>query len=323
MTVFGQAEHLNVADYVRVNDIGIKIIHKKKLKKDIDKLDLSKADKKRLESRLKAEEKDLKASLKQFNKVVYAERRANEFALRTGQVDSSKANSLEQSDDILIAKRSDKVFDLLESELEEEEALEAKKDTIPEHPIRPNKRSQYPWNQDVEKIFCPWKIKYIDAFERDTLLHSPNHLIYHNGKKEVDIATGEMQLQVLKENRRYYFEIQLDLDLQEAKQAYQFSEHTKLVFQLKDKLKTQVSFLFSGYSQVAQTTSDFSKQNISGRFLISKPKAQQLVEAKWTSIQLQFLGQTQVFLLSKNFTSKAEKSDISSLYKPFLECLSQ
>ena len=63
--VFAQ-ENIHIKDYIRINDIGIKIIDKKKLKKDIEKLELSKEQIKTLKARLKEEEKEEKSGIKTF-----------------------------------------------------------------------------------------------------------------------------------------------------------------------------------------------------------------------------------------------------------------
>ena len=308
-------ENIHIKDYIRINDIGIKIIDKKKLKKDIDKLELSKEALKTLKTRLKSEEKEEKKEIKTFNAEVYKRRREEEFSIRATNQSSTTTDTVpDVSSDQLFAKRVDKVFD---EEVEEEpEVVEEEKD---EHPVIPNKRKDYPWTSELSDKPCDWDIYFVDALERDTVFKSKTHTIFYNNKKQPDVPEAKVDMFVVKENNTHFLEIKYTFSNLEINQALKLSNGNSIRFALKNK--SSVIIPFSGHAQKASISSDFKQQEISGRYKLSRPIIDSLLMSKWKSLHIKVGNQQFMLILSKNFTSKAEKSDISDLFKPHLSCI--
>ncbi len=307
---------IHIKDYIRINDIGIKIIDKKKLKKDIDKLSLSKDVLKSLKSRLKNEEKEEKAGIKSYNAEVYKKRREEEFSIRaTNQTSTTTDTVLDVNSDQLFAKRVDKVFDEdAVEEPEEEEIIEAE-----EHPVVPNKRKDYPWKSELSDKPCEWDIYYVDSIERDTVFKSKSHTIFYNSKNQPDVPEAEVSMFVIKENNIHFLEIKYTFSNLNISETLTLNKGNAIRFSLKNK--SSVIIPFSGHSQKASVSSDFKKQQISGRYKLSRPIIDSLLSSKWKSIHSKIGNQEFILILSKNFTGKAEKSDISNLFNPHLSCI--
>lgn len=307
---------IHIKDYIRINDIGIKIIDKKKLKKDIDKLSLSKDVLKTLKARLKAEEKEEKSSIKSFNAEVYKRRREEEYSIRANNQSSTETDSVvEVSNDQLFAKRVDKVFDEeVVEEPEEKEVIE-----VEEHPVVPNKRKDYPWKSELSDKPCDWDIYYVDAIERDTVFKSKTYTIFYNKKPQPDVPEAEVSMFVIKENNTHFLEIKYVFTNLNVSETLVLNKGNTIRFSLKNK--SSVIIPFSGHLQKASVSSDFKKQQISGRYKLSRPIIDSLLSSKWKSIHSKIGNQEFILILSKNFTSKAEKSDISNLFNPHLSCI--
>lgn len=311
-------ENLHIKDYIRINDIGIKIIDKKKLKKDIEKLDISKDQLKALKSRLKSEEKEEKSGIKAFNTEVYKRRREEEYSIRaTNQSSTTTDTVLEVSNDQLFAKRVDKVFD--EEVVEEPELDEAEQAVVDEHPVVPSKRNNYPWKSELSDKPCDWDIYYVDSIERDTVFKSKTHLIFHNTKPQPDVPQADVHMFVIKENNTHFLEVKYTFSNLEIAEALKLTKGNTIRFALKNK--SSVIIPFSGYPQKASISSDYKQQEISGRYKLSRPIIDGLLTSKWKSIHTKIGRQEFLLVLSKNFTSKAEKSDISELFNPHLSCI--
>jgi len=308
-------DKIQIKDYIRINDIGIKIIDKKKLKKDIDKLSLSKDQLKALKTRLKNEEKGEKADIKAFNAEVYKRRREEEYSIRSNNQSSTPSDTVvEVEDDQLFAKRVDKVFD--EDVEEEPEVVE---EEIDEHPIVPSKRKDYPWQSELSDKPCEWDIYYIDSIERDTVFKSKSHTIFYNNKKQPDVPEAEVNMFVIKENNTHFLEITYTFSNLDVSETLALKKGNTIRFSLKNK--SSVIIPFSGHTQKASVSSDFKRQKISGRYKLSRPIIDGLLTSKWKSIHTKIGNQQFILILSKNFTGKAEKSDISNLFNPHLSCI--
>lgn len=308
-------DKIHIKDYIRINDIGIKIIDKKKLKKDIDKLELSKEELKTLKARLKTEEKEEKAGIKTFNAEVYKRRREEEFSIRANNQSSTTSDTIvEVSDDQLFAKRVDKVFD--EEVVEEPEVVE---EDVDEHPVVPEKRKDYPWISELSDKPCEWDIYYIDSIERDTVFKSKTHTIFYNNKKQPDVPEAEVTMFVIKENNTHFLEIKYTFSNLDVNHTLALEKGNTIRFSLKNK--TSVIIPFSGHRQKASVSSDFKRQQVSGRYKLSRPIIDSLLSSKWKSIHTKIGNQEFILILSKNFTTKAEKSDISNLFNPHLSCI--
>lgn len=315
--IFAQ-DKIHIKDYIRINDIGIKIIDKKKLKKDIEKLKLSKEESKTLKARLKVEEKEEKSGIKSFNTEVYKQRREEEFTIRaTNQSSTTSDSIIKVNDDQLFAKRVDKVFD---EEFEENtiDSTDIQKD-IDEHPVVPNKRKNYPWKSELSDKPCDWDIYYVDALERDTVFKSKTHLIFHNTKPQPDVPEADVHMFVIKENNTHFLEIKYTFSNLEVSEPLKLTQGNTIRFSLKNK--SSVIIPFSGYPQKASISSDFKQQQISGRYKLSRPIIDSLLTSKWKSIHTKIGNKEFLLVLSKNFTGKAEKSDISELFNPHLSCI--
>lgn len=313
--IYGQ-EQLKIENYIRINDIGIKIIDKKKLKKDIDKLQLDKKQLKTLKSRLKTEEKEAKSGIKSYNVEVYKKRREEEFSIRSGSQSSTKTDTiLDVTNEELFAKKVDKVFD---EEVIEEELIETE-DSVQIHPIVPEKRQQYSWVTDLEQKPCDWDVYYIDYVERDTIYKSNTHTVFYNNKKEKDVPQAEVTMTILKENKQYFFEINYNFFNLEIQKELNLTKTNTIRFTLKDK--QTVIIPFTGYKQKASISSDYKKQKLSGRYRLSPHMINSLTNSKWKSLSIEIGSEQFQLIFSKNFTGKAEKSEISSLFKPQLLCI--
>lgn len=309
-------ENIHIKDYIRINDIGIKIIDKKKLKKDIDKLKLSKEELKTLKTRLKSEEKEEKSDIKAFNAEVYKRRREEEFSIRANNQSSTTTDTIaEVSDEQLFAKRVDKVFDEEVVEEPEEELVEK----VEEHPVVPSKRKDYPWKSELSDKPCDWDIYYVDSIERDTVFKSKTHLIFHNTKEQPDVPEADVHMFVIKENNTHFLEVKYTFNNLSVGEALKLTKGNTIRFALKNK--SSVIIPFSGYPQKASISSDFKKQQLSGRYKLSRPIIDGLLTSKWKSIHTKIGRHEFLLVLSKNFTSKAGKSDISELFNPHLSCI--
>lgn len=309
-------DNIKLIDYIRINDIGIKIIDKKKLKKDIDKLDLDKGIIKTLKKRLKEEEKAEKTSIKTYNAEVYKKRREEEFSIRANNQSSTESDtSIVISNDQLFAKKVDKIFDE-----EVEEVIIIEEEPIKEeHEIVPNKRKDYPWTTDIDKTICSWNTYYIDQIERDTIFKSKTHTVFYNKKDEPDTPEGEVTMFIVRENDLYFFE--LEYTFKNLKIDQELILNTSNFLRFKPKKGNITTIPYFGEKRKAAVSSDFSQQQIKGRYRLSSSIIMAIKDSKWKSISATFGSNEYNFILSKNFTGKAEKSDISSLFKDQLSCI--
>lgn len=310
-------ENIKLKDYIRINDIGIKIIDKKKLKKDIDELNLEKQKIKVLKKRLKEEEKAEKSDIKKYNAEVYKKRREEEFSIRaTNQSSTESDTTLEVSNDQLFAKKVDKIFDEeFEEVIEEKEIIQE----VNTHEIVPNKRKNYPWETEINKTECSWKTYYIDQIERDTIFKSKTHTIFYNKKEEPDTPAGEVTMFIVRENNFYFFE--LEYTLNQLKLDKELLLNTSNFLRFTSKKGNIATIPYFGEKRKAAVSSDFSQQQIKGRYKLTSALISSIQDIKWKSISATFGNMEYKFVLSKNFTGKAEKSDISSLFKDQLSCI--
>jgi hypothetical protein len=316
MVVFAQ-DDIHIKDYVRKNDIGIKIIDKKKLKKDIADLELEKTDKKALWKRLKQEEKPIRKEIKAFNKEVYERRRTEEYAIRSGLQSATKAiDSVDVNpEEKLHAKKIDKVFD--EKVIEEP-------DTIPVENTKmfsgfiPERRFDYPWIKKV-KNNCRWKIAKIDYVEQDTLYFSETSTIYFN-KKDKNEPKGSIDMTLWIEDKMLFLETHYKFDQLTDIPILKSKKTDKII--ILGKKKQSIELPFYGIRQTATVNFDHSKQNIKIRYQIPEELIDLLKEHKWKRLEA-FIGGTKfTFPLSKNFTGKAQDSSIHNNFQPYFDCLS-
>ncbi|MCT4663939.1 MAG: hypothetical protein N4A45_01740 [Flavobacteriales bacterium] len=316
-------QSIDLKEYVLINDIGIKVIDKKKLSKDIDKMDLTKTELKALKKNIKEQKKNIKKELKSYNKEVYKKRKEQEYAIRMGMQSSTDADtSFTESigSDILHAKKLDKVFDKKASEVDTliTEELPSQKEAWNPNNIVPPKRHNYPWAKDIMSG-CNWKIHHIDPVERDTILASKNHTIYWNEKEKND-QKGTIKLRLIREANQYFFEIDLHLILSGKNQPLIVKNDANLM--IVNKKKKTFQFPFYGIPQTAAVDYSGENQKLIARFLIdSKTSKKTLFDKKWSKILLSFGGNKFEFHLSKNLTQKAEDSDIKSLFEPYFSCI--
>lgn len=169
-------EQVNLRDFVRLNDIGIKIIDQKALKKHLAELELDKAQKKLFLQDVKKQKKELKPELKEYNKVVYERRRLEETSVRMGSgSDSSNVpytQKIKESKESIHAKKEELVFnkkEILEEELIPEKAKSS---------LIPNRREKFPWSKKL-KPDCGI-ISFVDPIYKDTTLEMKSKIVYDN-----------------------------------------------------------------------------------------------------------------------------------------------
>ncbi|MGB1294164.1 MAG: hypothetical protein ACPG6V_01695 [Flavobacteriales bacterium] len=308
-------ENIKIVDYVKINDIGIKIIDKKKLKKDIEDEKFSKDQLKTLKQRLKIEEKEAKSAMKIYNAEVYKKRREEEFAIRSGAQSATVTDTaLDVSNEELFAKKVDKVFD--EKVVEE---IPEDIDSVDVHPVVPEKRSSYPWATELEQKPCDWDIFYIDHVEKDTVFKSNTHTVFYNKKKESDVPQAKVDMTIVKENNKYFFDLKFEFFNLEQATELKLKKGNLIRFTLKNK--ETVIIPFSGFKQKATVSSDFSKQMLSGRYRMSAHMLKSLSDNKWKKLHVTIGEREFNLIFSKNFTSKAKDSDVAGLFKSQLLCI--
>lgn len=280
--LFAQSE-VNLRDFVRLNDIGVKIIDQKALKKHAKKLEMDKAKEKLFWTDLKQQKKDIKAELKEYNKLVYERRRLEETEVRMGGgSDSSNVPYIEkikQSTESLHAKKEELIFNKKELEEVEEIALKAQPSLIPP------RRANYPWHSDVPSD-CDNHI-FIDLIHKDTTIQMATKTVFDNETnflRSADMPQAKCQLALLKERGKLFVIVDWKEISEEEHALWRLSKEDMLSITLEDG--TSFDLYYEGVERNAICNKDQTIQQFQAKYRMLEEDIQNCQQSPLQEISL-------------------------------------
>ncbi len=315
-TLFAQSQ-VNLRDFVRLNDIGIKIIDQKALKKHLKELELEKKQEKLFWEDVKKQKKEIKPELKEYNKLVYERRRLEETQVRMGTgSDSSNvpySQKIKQSQESIHAKKEELIFNRKEAEEIEEEPVDKKSSLIPE------RRANYPWDGKV-KMDCAIE-SFIDPIYKDTTLRMEAKVIYDNYSnflRSEELAHAICKIALLRERNELFIVIDWKEISLEAQAIWSLSEADILSIALEDG--SIIDATYSGVQRSAICNKDQTIQQFQAKYTLEDEYLEQLLSAPIQELSLLSEKRQVTIPVGKRWIDKPEDRKPIEFFLTYIPC---
>jgi hypothetical protein len=318
-SVFAQTQ-INLRDFVRLNDIGIKIIDQKALKEHIEELELDKKQEKEVWLSIKTQKKEIKPELKEYNKLVYERRRQEETAVRMGNEEEGDealpyAQKVKESQESIHAKKEELIFNKKESDVVEEEEI-----AEPVFELIPPRRKNFPWNKESATSNCNLNT-FIDPIFKDTTKISPSWTIYDNRDnflRKDDFPLANCSVSIQQEREMLFVQLNWDEKYENSRLLWAFAESDLLSIQLNDG--TPVDLPYSGIRHKAISNKNSTEQKFTIRFEINQQSKKMLSENTIARIQILTENRQEDIPVGRRWISKSDGQKVEEFFITFLPC---
>ncbi len=314
--VFAQNE-INLRDFVRLNDIGIKIIDQKALKKHVKELELDKAQEKSIWDSVKKQKKEIKPELKEYNKLVFERRRQEETQVRMGGgSDSSNVpyvEKMKQSQESIHAKKEELIFNKKENEELKEETVEVISSLIP------SRRANYPWDSEVSNN-CNIE-SYIDPIFKDTTLQMNPKVIYDNYSnflKSDEQPQAKCKMGILRERNKLFVVIDWSETSKETQTIWTLAKDDILSIVLEDG--ENIDLYYSGISRSAICNKDQTIQQFKAKYSLLPEDIDKLLLSPLKEISLFGEKRQTTLPIGKRWIEKPEDWKPSEFFITYVPC---